>query len=121
MISMATPRYWKMLSGCHRKLGPQTVVVLAHIPFPYEHGLRPTQPGVPGANENFVEGGQTSGGITEVLINQISTESAFLMPSDQEGLAQYAHVRFFNMDAFRSHSSLARWLLTQAGHGVDEN
>jgi hypothetical protein len=101
-------------------LGPKDSIVLAHVPFPHEHGLRATVPGVAGANAQFLAGGRTSGGVTEALINRVATDSMAMMPSDQEGLISWSNVRFFNMEALRGSSWLARALMTAPGHSVEE-
>ncbi len=102
-------------------LGNTSDVVLAHVPFPQELGLRRPSGNEQGANDQFVEGGRTSGGMEEGVIDRVQTAETPFMPSDQEGLVSFNNVRFFNASDFMKTSWATKWLLTQAAYSLDEN
>jgi hypothetical protein len=101
-------------------LGDPRQIVIAHIPNPIEHNLRPAAADNLGANELWVPGGRTSGGVIEAVVDSIPTADHFIMPSDQGGLLRYNNVRFFNLDNFCMQSWLSRRFLESVGHEVEE-
>ena len=93
---------------------------LAIIYFPNENNIRNSSKSDAGANEKYIPGGKTSGGTTEAVINQISTDSFAMMPSDQAGLLEYTNVRFIKLEKFIYLPETIRKIILEAGHIVDE-
>ena len=99
-------------------LGSEARVVIVYAPF--SHNLRKTHFGAPGANELFIEGGKTIGGISEALIDRTPEEKVVFMPSDQEGLLESCNYRSEPVNAFTSTNTFTSWLASLSLWSVEE-